>query len=178
MRLSWYATVSRHVRFPTRCQRPQSHSRASNGDAVRAVGKFVRGRDRSHGARRLCQRKIPPRAGSGVSHYTTSGFLRIKLGEALEKRGVAPHIFESAEEAQSDWHNVEALSARNAGLSGGHPASIRKRKLHDAAKHLHLAHDPKCVPVLRNDHAQLKCDHRQNIALQCSFDGVSLCQRF
>ena len=45
---------------------------------------------------------------SGVSRYTTSGFLRIKLGEALEKRGVAPHIFESGEEAQSDWRQVES----------------------------------------------------------------------
>jgi propionate CoA-transferase len=35
----------------------------------------------------------------GVSRYTTSAFLRIKLGEALEKRGTAPHIFESEEEA-------------------------------------------------------------------------------
>src|SRR3974390_2093895 len=44
----------------------------------------------------------------GVSRYTTSGFLRIKLGEALQRRGVAPHIFESAEEANSDWRNVES----------------------------------------------------------------------
>jgi propionate CoA-transferase len=44
---------------------------------------------------------------SGVSRYTTSGFLRIKLGEALEKRGVAPHIFESATEAQSDIRTLE-----------------------------------------------------------------------
>ncbi len=48
---------------------------------------------------------------SGVSRYTTSGFLRIKLGEALEKRGVAPHIFESAAEAQSDFHNLEKTAA-------------------------------------------------------------------
>ena len=48
---------------------------------------------------------------SGVSRYTTSGFLRIKLGEALEKRGVAPHIFESAAEAQSDFHNLEQGAA-------------------------------------------------------------------
>ena len=34
-------------------------------------------------------------------------FLRMKLGEALEKRGVAPHIFESAAEAQSDFHKLE-----------------------------------------------------------------------
>ena len=44
---------------------------------------------------------------SGVSRYTTSGFLRIKLGEALASRGVAPHIFESAEAAQSDWRSAE-----------------------------------------------------------------------
>jgi propionate CoA-transferase len=34
-----------------------------------------------------------------VSRYTTSAFLRIKLGAALEKRGIAPHISESKEEA-------------------------------------------------------------------------------
>jgi propionate CoA-transferase len=44
---------------------------------------------------------------SGVSRYTTSGFLRIKLGEALTSRGVAPHIFESAEAAQADWRKGE-----------------------------------------------------------------------
>ena len=38
---------------------------------------------------------------SGVTRYTTSGFLRIKLGEALEQRGVAPYIFPSAGEAQA-----------------------------------------------------------------------------
>jgi propionate CoA-transferase len=48
---------------------------------------------------------------SGVSRYTTSGFLRMKLGEALEKRGVAPHIFESAAEAESDFHAVEQSAA-------------------------------------------------------------------
>jgi len=48
----------------------------------------------------------------GVSRYTTSGFLRIKLGEALERRGVAPHIFESADEAQSDWRRIESTTSR------------------------------------------------------------------
>lgn len=43
---------------------------------------------------------------SGVSRYTTSGFLRMKLGESLARRGVAPHIFESAEEAQLDLRNL------------------------------------------------------------------------
>jgi propionate CoA-transferase len=35
----------------------------------------------------------------GVSRYTTSGFLRAKLGGALKKRGVAPHVYESPEQA-------------------------------------------------------------------------------
>jgi propionate CoA-transferase len=59
-------------------------------------------------------RSLVDRFYSGVSRYTTSGFLRIKLGEALERRGVAPHIFESAEEAQSDRQNVEGLNGRSA----------------------------------------------------------------
>ncbi len=50
-------------------------------------------------------RSLTDRFYSGVSRYTTSGFLRIKLGEALQNRGVAPHIFESADEAKSDAHN-------------------------------------------------------------------------
>lgn len=36
---------------------------------------------------------------SGVTRYTTSAFLRMKLGDALRKRDVAPHIYESPEEA-------------------------------------------------------------------------------
>jgi propionate CoA-transferase len=35
----------------------------------------------------------------GVTRFTTSAFMRSKLGKALEARGVAPHIYESAEEA-------------------------------------------------------------------------------
>ena len=38
---------------------------------------------------------------TGVTRYTTSTFLRLKLGEALQKRNVAPHIFESSEDARS-----------------------------------------------------------------------------
>jgi propionate CoA-transferase len=36
----------------------------------------------------------------GITRYTTSAFLRLKLGESLGERGLAPHIFESREEAQ------------------------------------------------------------------------------
>ncbi|MBL8490413.1 MAG: acyl CoA:acetate/3-ketoacid CoA transferase, partial [Rhodocyclaceae bacterium] len=36
-----------------------------------------------------------------VTRYTTSTFLRVKLGEAMERRRVAPHIYENAEEARA-----------------------------------------------------------------------------
>lgn len=36
-----------------------------------------------------------------VTRYSTSGFLRAKLGPALAARGVAPHIYETAEEARA-----------------------------------------------------------------------------
>lgn len=35
----------------------------------------------------------------GVTRFTTSAFMHAKLGDALVKRGVAPHIFESRDEA-------------------------------------------------------------------------------
>jgi hypothetical protein len=37
----------------------------------------------------------------GVTRFTTSAFMHAKLGETLTKRGVAPHIFESEEEAKA-----------------------------------------------------------------------------
>ena len=47
----------------------------------------------------------------GVTRYTTSSFLRLKLGEALQRRHVAPHIYESAEEARAYLQEL-ALKAR------------------------------------------------------------------
>ena len=44
--------------------------------------------------------EVAARHYSRVSRYTTSAFLRSKLGDALNRRGVAPHIFESADEAR------------------------------------------------------------------------------
>jgi propionate CoA-transferase len=43
-----------------------------------------------------------------VTRYTTSAFLRVKLGEALRQRGVAPHIFESAEQARAHLADDDA----------------------------------------------------------------------
>ena len=45
---------------------------------------------------------------SGVTRYTTSGFLRTKLGDALAQRDLAPHIYESADEARQHLHELEA----------------------------------------------------------------------
>jgi len=44
---------------------------------------------------------------SGVTRYTTSGFARMKLGEALGARNVAPYIYESAEEARRHMLELE-----------------------------------------------------------------------
>jgi propionate CoA-transferase len=44
---------------------------------------------------------------SSVTRYTTSGFLRTKLGEALKQRDVAPHIYETADEARQHLQELE-----------------------------------------------------------------------
>jgi propionate CoA-transferase len=46
-------------------------------------------------------RDLADRFYSGATRYTTNGFLRSKLGDAFAGRAVAPHIFESAEEARA-----------------------------------------------------------------------------
>ena len=42
----------------------------------------------------------------GVTRYTTSAFLRMKMGEELEKRHLAPYIYESPEEARQAMKKV------------------------------------------------------------------------
>ena len=39
---------------------------------------------------------------SKITRYTTSAFLRNKLGKAIAERGLAPHIFETRSEAEAD----------------------------------------------------------------------------
>ncbi|MBV8097230.1 MAG: acyl CoA:acetate/3-ketoacid CoA transferase [Acetobacteraceae bacterium] len=51
---------------------------------------------------RLMQRNY-----SGATRYTTSGFLRMKLGDELAKREVSPHIYESAAEARERLREIE-----------------------------------------------------------------------
>ena len=45
-------------------------------------------------------RDLVERFYTNVTRYTTSAFLRMKLGDALARRGVASHIYESADQAQ------------------------------------------------------------------------------
>ena len=47
-----------------------------------------------------------------VTRYTTSAFLRAKLGGALRQRSVAPHIYESAEEARLHLRELQAGQGR------------------------------------------------------------------
>jgi propionate CoA-transferase len=44
---------------------------------------------------------------SGVTRYTTSSFLRAKLGDALKQRALAPHIYENSDEATAQLRNLE-----------------------------------------------------------------------
>ena len=46
-------------------------------------------------------RELEDRHYLNVTRYTTSGFLRAKLGPALAARGVAPHLYETAAEARA-----------------------------------------------------------------------------
>jgi propionate CoA-transferase len=43
---------------------------------------------------------------SGVTRYTTSAFLHRKFGDALRRRRVAPHIYESRAEAEGHLHEL------------------------------------------------------------------------
>jgi propionate CoA-transferase len=54
-------------------------------------------------------REVAGRHYSRVTRYTTSAFLRAKLGDALLERGVAPHIFESAADARRHLEALERL---------------------------------------------------------------------
>ncbi|RAU20856.1 acyl CoA:acetate/3-ketoacid CoA transferase [Paramagnetospirillum kuznetsovii] len=44
-------------------------------------------------------RDVVSRFYTHVTRYTTSAFLRMKLGDALSRRGVSPHIFETVDQA-------------------------------------------------------------------------------
>ncbi|WP_233870513.1 acyl CoA:acetate/3-ketoacid CoA transferase [Paraburkholderia adhaesiva] len=57
-------------------------------------------------------RDVVSRYYSSVTRYTTSAFLRAKLRDALQERGVSPHIFESEAEARK---HLETLGKKDQG---------------------------------------------------------------
>ena len=57
-----------------------------------------------------------------ASRYTTSAFMRLKLGAGLTDRDVAPHVFETRREAQNELSNARYEPKHDA------PISTRKRK--------------------------------------------------
>jgi propionate CoA-transferase len=56
-------------------------------------------------------RDLADRFYSGATRYSTNGFLRAKLGDALSRRSLAPHIHESAEEASAHLHELQSKVA-------------------------------------------------------------------
>jgi len=52
-------------------------------------------------------RDLADRFYSGATRYSTNGFLRTKLGDALSRRELAPHIYENAEEASAHLHGLD-----------------------------------------------------------------------
>jgi propionate CoA-transferase len=45
-----------------------------------------------------------------TARYSTSSFMRLKMQEALSKRGLQPHIFERAEEAHAALETTRAAA--------------------------------------------------------------------
>jgi signal-transduction protein with cAMP-binding, CBS, and nucleotidyltransferase domain len=56
-------------------------------------------------------RDLADRFYSGATRYSTNGFLRSRLGDALGRRALAPHIYESADEASAHLHELESKVA-------------------------------------------------------------------
>jgi propionate CoA-transferase len=56
-------------------------------------------------------RDLADRFYSGATRYSTNGFLRSKLGDALGRGALAPHIYESADEAKAHLRELETKVA-------------------------------------------------------------------
>ena len=57
-------------------------------------------------------RDLMTRHYTGVTRYTTSAFLRAKLGEGLSQRSVAPHVYETVEEARDRLTDLAAEAVK------------------------------------------------------------------
>jgi propionate CoA-transferase len=56
-------------------------------------------------------RDLADRFYSRATRYTTSSFLRAKLGDAFNRRAVSPHIYESEAEARAHLRNLKGDAA-------------------------------------------------------------------
>ena len=56
-----------------------------------------------------------------VTRYTTSAFLRDKLGSAIGARGLAPHIYETRAEAEFSTQPAASAKTRTNAASGEKP---------------------------------------------------------
>jgi propionate CoA-transferase len=54
-------------------------------------------------------RSLQERYYAKVARYTTSAFMRVKLGDALESRKTAPHVFETELEARAFHDSMAAF---------------------------------------------------------------------
>ena len=58
-----------------------------------------------------CVKTLSEKHYRNVSRYTTSAFMRMKLGQALDGRGVKPHLYESQREAMDiakKWRTAQS----------------------------------------------------------------------
>jgi len=58
-------------------------------------------------------RDLAERYYARVSRYSTSSFMRLALGDALQSRGLGPHIFENWEEIVGRIRASDAGEARS-----------------------------------------------------------------
>ena len=85
-----------------------------------------------------------------TTRYATSAFLRLKMEEALNRRGVAPHVFERREEAQAFVSSTEDKKARKrispAVASAAGDRARRSEPLHADAGPLRSGIRAECRP--------------------------------
>ena len=64
---------------------------------------------------------------SGATRYTTSSFMRAKLGAAFKRRALSPHIYESADEARRICRHWKTRSRPEQARRGAHDKACESR---------------------------------------------------
>jgi propionate CoA-transferase len=74
-----------------------------------------------------------------ASRYTTSAFMRLKLGDGLAARALAPHVFETLQEAHANVDGAHAsVAGAHASVAGAH-ASVAGAHANVAEAHASVA---------------------------------------